>query len=84
MYIPYEGPDGMLLETNGKLTISSCLSYSLVESLHPLSGVSKPKTSKTKTSKTKISKAKTSKTKTPKYFLDESFVFVFFPTVRNV
>ena len=30
-----------------------------------------------KKSKTKTSKAKTSKTKTPKYFLDESFVFVF-------
>ena len=50
-------------------------------------GVSKPKTSKTKTSKTKTSKAKaskakTSKTKTPEYLLDESFVFVFFPTVH--
>ena len=35
-------------------------------------GVSKPKTSK----------AKTSKTKTPEYFSEESFVFVFFPTVH--
>ena len=31
-----------------------------------------------KKSKTKTSKAKSSKTKTPEYFLDESFVFVFF------
>ena len=43
---------------------------------------SKTKTSKTKTSKAKTSKAKTSKTKTPKYLLDESFVFVFLPTVH--
>ena len=43
---------------------------------------SKAKTSKTKTSKAKTSKAKTSKTKTPEYLLDESFVFVFFPTVH--
>ena len=39
MYTPYEGLDGMLLERNGQLTIwkskSSCLSYSLVESLPP-------------------------------------------------
>ena len=35
-----------------------------------------------KRSKTKTSKAKTSKTKTPKYLLDESFVFVYFPTVQ--
>ena len=35
-----------------------------------------------KKSKTKTSKAKTSKTKTPEYLLDESFVFVFFPTVH--
>ena len=35
-----------------------------------------------KKSKTKTSKAKTSKTKTPEYFLDKSFVFVFFPTVH--
>ena len=31
-----------------------------------------------KKSKTKTLKGKTSKTKTPEYFLDESFVFVFF------
>ena len=43
---------------------------------------SKTKTSKTKTSKAKTSKAKTSKTKTPEYLLDESFVFVFLPTVH--
>ena len=42
------------------------------------------KRSKTKTSKAKTSKAKTSKTKTPEYLLDESFVFVFFPTVISV
>ena len=35
-----------------------------------------------KMSKAKTSKAKTSKTKTPEYLLDESFVFVFFPTVH--
>ena len=35
-----------------------------------------------KRSKTKTSKAKTSKTKTPEYLLDESFVFVFLPTVH--
>ena len=35
-----------------------------------------------KRSKAKTSKAKTSKTKTPEYLLDESFVFVFFPTVQ--
>ena len=35
-----------------------------------------------KKSKTKTSKAKTSKTKTPEYLSDESFVFVFFPTVH--
>ena len=35
-----------------------------------------------KSSKTKTSKAKKSKTKTPKYPLDESFVFVFYPTVH--
>ena len=35
-----------------------------------------------KKSKTKTSKAKTSKTKTPEYLLDESFIFVFFPTVQ--
>ena len=55
--------------------------------LYDKRGVSKPKTSKTKTSKTKTSKtktskAKTSKTKTPEYFSEESFVFVFFPTVH--
>ena len=37
MYTPYEGPDGMLLERNGKLTIlkskSSCLSYRMVQIL---------------------------------------------------
>ena len=33
-------------------------------------------------SKTKTSKAKTSKTKTPEYLSDESFVFVFLPTVH--
>ena len=43
---------------------------------------SKTKTSKTKTSKANTSKAKTLKTKTPKYLLDESFVFVFLPTVH--
>ena len=41
MYAPYKGPDGMLLERNEKLTMlkskSSRLSYSLVESLSPLS-----------------------------------------------
>ena len=41
MYTPYEGPAGMLLERNEKLTMwkskSSRLSYSLVESLPPLS-----------------------------------------------
>ena len=41
MYTPKEGPDGMLLERNGKLTMwkskSSRLSYSLVEILLPLS-----------------------------------------------
>ena len=41
MYTPSEGPDGMLLERNGKFTMwkskSSRLSYSLVESLPPLS-----------------------------------------------
>ena len=31
---------------------------------------------------TKTLKAKTSKTKTPEYLLDESFVFVYFPTVH--
>ena len=30
----------------------------------------------------KRSKAKTSKAKTPEYLLDESFVFVYFPTVH--
>ena len=40
------------------------------------------KKSKTKASKAKTSKAKTSKTKTPEYFFDESFVFIFFPTVH--
>ena len=35
-----------------------------------------------KRSKTKTSKAKTSKTKTPESPLDESFDFVFFPTVH--
>ena len=39
MHPPYKGLDGMLLERNGKLTVwkskSSCLSYSLVESLPP-------------------------------------------------
>ena len=35
-----------------------------------------------KRSKAKTSKAKTSKTKTPEYLLDESFVFVFSPTVH--
>ena len=43
---------------------------------------SKTKTSKTKTSKAKSSEAKTSKTKTPEYLLDESFVFIFLPTVH--
>ena len=42
MYTPKEGPDGMLLERNGKLTMwkskSSRLSYSLVESL-PMNGL---------------------------------------------
>ena len=37
-----------------------------------------------KRSKTKTSKAKTSKTKTTEYLPDESFVFVFFPTVMSV
>ena len=41
MYTPLEGPDGMLLEINGKLTMwiskSSRLAYSLVKSLPPLS-----------------------------------------------
>ena len=41
IYTPQEGPDGMLLEKNGKLTMwmskSSRLSYNLVESLPPLS-----------------------------------------------
>ena len=41
MYTPYEEPDVMLLERNGKLTMEksklSRLSYSLVESLPPLS-----------------------------------------------
>ena len=32
--------------------------------------------------KAKTSKAKTSKSKTPEYLLDESFFFVFFPTVH--
>ena len=32
----------------------------------------------------KRSKAKTSKTKTPEYLLDESFVFVYFPTAISV
>ena len=40
MYTPSEGPDGVLLERYGKLTMwkskSSRLSYSLVESLPPL------------------------------------------------
>ena len=35
-----------------------------------------------KTSKPKTSKAKTWKTKTPEYLLDESFDFVFFPTIH--
>ena len=35
-----------------------------------------------KRSKTKTSKAKTSKTKTTEYLLDESFVFVYLPTVH--
>ena len=43
MYTPYEGPDGTLLERNGKLTMwkskSSRLSYSLVENLPLLSMV---------------------------------------------
>ena len=43
---------------------------------------SKTKTSKTKTSKAKSSEAKTSKTKTTEYLLDESFVFIFLPTVH--
>ena len=41
MCTPYEGPDGMLLERNGQLTMwkskSSRLSHNLVESLPPLS-----------------------------------------------
>ena len=41
MYTPLEGPGGMLLERNGKLTMwkskSLRLSNSLVESLPPLS-----------------------------------------------
>ena len=41
IYTPSEGPDGMLLERNGKLTIwkskSSRVPYSMVESLPQLS-----------------------------------------------
>ena len=41
MYMPYEVPDGMLLERNGKLTVwkskSSRLSYGMIESLPPQS-----------------------------------------------
>ena len=54
MYTPHEGPDGMLLERNGKLNTwkskSSRLSYSLVESLPPLSMINVRNETKTQSS----------------------------------